>query len=308
MSQNDDSRRLKLLRWYTDSWWLVAPCMVVVTVMHVWDHTVTRYATGDIPYQFGIYFGHGDIGRMLSLGLLLLVSGIWLASGLLLALLWLARGQGLPRSMIWKAAILFVALGLPFVPAQAWDEILLATVGPGKTAGELLARAAGHGDMKRLRMLLDSYEAGVSPIDLRLGTWAELGPEAGALRREVFVDELHIPTGLQWDEQDQDAVHVLVRNRMGQALATARLTQAGPGVARVARVAVRRAMRASGLGRTLMNALMLAAAERGDTRMVLQSQCSAEGFYAHLGFVPIGEPTIEGGIAHIDMARTLNAL
>ncbi len=159
-----------------------------------------------------------------------------------------------------------------------------------------------------LRMLLDSYEAGVSPIDLRLGTWAELGPEAGALRQEVFVDELHIPAGLQWDQQDQDAVHVLVRNRMGQALATARLTQEGPGVARVARVAVRRAMRASGLGRTLMNALMLAAAERGDARMVLQSQCSAEGFYARLGFVPIGEPTIEGGIPHIDMARTLNPL
>lgn len=156
MSQNDDSRRLKLLRWYTDSWWLVAPCMVVVTVMDVWDHTVTRYATGDIPYQFGVYFGHGDFGRMVSLGLLLLVSGVWLASGLLLALLWLARGQGLPRPMIWKGAVLFVALGLPFVPAQAWDEILLATVGPGKTAGALLARAAGQGDMKRLRMLLDS--------------------------------------------------------------------------------------------------------------------------------------------------------
>ena len=155
MSQNDDSRRLKLLRWYTDSWWLVAPCMVVVTIMHVWDHTVTRYATGDIPYQFGIYFGHGDIGRMLSLGLLLLVSGIWLASGLLLALLWLARGQGLPRPMIWKGAVLFAALGLPFVPAQAWDEILLATVGPGNTGGELLAQAAGRGDMTRLRKLLD---------------------------------------------------------------------------------------------------------------------------------------------------------
>ena len=159
-----------------------------------------------------------------------------------------------------------------------------------------------------LRMLLDSYEAGVSPIDVQLGTWAELGPEAAALRREVFVDELKIPIDIQQDAHDLDAVHVLVRNRLGQPLATARLMQDGPAVARVARVAVRRAMRASGLGRTLMNALMLVAAERGDTRMILQSQSSAEGFYARLGFVPIGEPTIEGGVRHIDMARKLNAL
>jgi hypothetical protein len=130
--------------------------MVTLTLMHVWAHTVTRYATGKTPLQFSIYFGHGDIVPMLLLWLLLLVSAVWLASGLLLALLSLARGRRLPRPMICKEVILLVALGLPFVPVQVWDEILFATVGPGKTGGGLLAQTAGRGDTARLRNLLDS--------------------------------------------------------------------------------------------------------------------------------------------------------
>lgn len=158
-----------------------------------------------------------------------------------------------------------------------------------------------------LREMLQSYEAGVSPIDIRLGSWAELGEQAAALRREVFVEELGIGLGLDADAQDGAAVHALVRNRLGQPLATARLVQEGPALARVARMAVSRTMRSTGFGRVVMEALMQLAAERGDTRVVLQSQCSAEGFYTHLGFTPIGEPYDEAGVPHIDMARRIGA-
>jgi predicted GNAT family N-acyltransferase len=83
--------------------------------------------------------------------------------------------------------------------------------------------------------------------------------------------------------------------------------QEGPELARIARVAVSRAMRSSGFGRVVMEALMQLAAGRGDTRVVLQSQCSAEGFYAHLGFMPIGEPYEEADVPHVDMARRIGA-
>lgn len=158
---------------------------------------------------------------------------------------------------------------------------------------------------EQLREMLQSYEAGVSPIEIRVGSWTELGDQASALRHEVFVEELGIGLGLDRDAQDDGAVHALVRNRMGQALATARLVQEGPEWARIARVAVSRTMRSTGFGRVVMQALMQLAAERGDTRVVLQSQCSAQGFYAHLGFMPIGEPYDEAGIPHIDMARRI---
>jgi len=159
-----------------------------------------------------------------------------------------------------------------------------------------------------LRDMLQAHEAGASPIDIRLGSWADLGPQAAALRRVVFVDELQIAHGLEHDAADNAAVHALLRNRLGTPLATGRLLQEGPALARISRVAVSRTMRSTGFGRVVMQTLMQIAAERGDTRVILQSQCSAEGFYTHLGFVPIGEPYVEAGVPHIDMARRLGAV
>ncbi len=106
---------------------------------------------------------------------------------------------------------------------------------------------------------------------------------------------------------DDAAVHALLRNRMGQPLATGRLLQEGPALARISRVAVSRTMRSTGFGRVVMQALMQFAAERGDTRVVLQSQCSAQGFYTHLGFMPMGESYEEAGLPHVDMARRIGS-
>ncbi len=187
------------------------------------------------------------------------------------------------------------------------NEVLLVT-------GELVYVFADPATQKSkpvpdaLRKLLQSYEAGVSPMDVRVGGWEEMGARARALRQQVFVDELGIAHGLDHDAADEGAVHALVCNHLGHALATGRLVQEGPALARITRVAVTRSMRSTGFGRQVMQVLMQLAAERGDTRVVLQSQCSAEGFYARLGFMPMGEPYAQAGILHVDMARQLERL
>lgn len=158
-----------------------------------------------------------------------------------------------------------------------------------------------------LRDLMLSYEAGASTLEVRMGAWTELGQRAAAVRRAVFMEELKVAAPLDYDAVDDSAVHALVSNRLGQALATGRLTQDGPGNARIGRVAVTRALRSTGIGRTLVQALVQLAATRGYTRVVLRSQCGAQGFYARLGFLPIGEPIKEAGIPHVDMARELAA-
>ena len=55
----------------------------------------------------------------------------------------------------------------------------------------------------------------------------------------------------------------------------------------------------------MVDALEQAARARGDQRIVLSAQRSAEGFYHRLGYQPVGEPYDEVGIAHIGMARLL---
>ena len=159
-----------------------------------------------------------------------------------------------------------------------------------------------------LRALMEGYEAGEPVTEVRTGDWATLGEGARAVREAVFVQEQGIAREDEWDEADHTAVHALVTNRLGMPVATGRLLVEGApggGTARIGRMAVDRTLRGSGVGRQVVQALEQAARLRGDTRVVLGAQRSAEGFYGRLGYTPYGEPYEEVGIPHVGMARVL---
>jgi len=157
-----------------------------------------------------------------------------------------------------------------------------------------------------LRGLLAAYEAGESVVQVRTGSWSGLGADAAAIRTEVFVDEQKIPAELEWDEADATALHAIAYNRLGQGVATGRLLGAQAGVAKIGRMAVKRVLRGCGLGEQVLQALVAAARARGDREVVLHAQCSAESFYARLGFRPRGAVFEEAGIGHIEMTQTLS--
>ncbi|MDZ4073911.1 MAG: YbgC/FadM family acyl-CoA thioesterase [Hylemonella sp.] len=156
-----------------------------------------------------------------------------------------------------------------------------------------------------LRDTLTGFEAGEAMVEIRRGTWAQLGEAARQVRTEVFVQEQQIPLELEWDEDDATALHAVAYNRLGMPVATGRLLQHGPDVARIGRMAVTRVLRGSGLGRDLLQSLLQAAVQRGDRAVLLHAQRSAEAFYLQLGFQPQGEPFEEAGIPHIEMVRAL---
>ena len=157
-----------------------------------------------------------------------------------------------------------------------------------------------------LRDMLEAFERGEDMVQLHLGNWHDLQKLASPLRTEVFVDEQKVPVEMEWDEDDKTALHCVAVNRMGMPLATGRLLQQAPGVARIGRMAVKKQMRGSDLGRRVLQALMDAARARGDQQVLLHAQCSAEGFYQRSGFVPHGAVFEEAGIAHIEMVRDLS--
>ena len=156
-----------------------------------------------------------------------------------------------------------------------------------------------------LRDTLTGFEAGQPMVDLRVGPWSELGEAARQVRTEVFVHEQQIPLELEWDAEDATAVHAVAFNRLGMPMATGRLLQYEPQVAKIGRMAVSRVLRGGGLGRDILQALMHAARQRGDRAVVLHAQRSAEGFYDRLGFEAQGEPFEEAGIPHLTMRRAL---
>ena len=126
-----------------------------------------------------------------------------------------------------------------------------------------------------LRALIEAYEAGQPVTQVQTGDWAALGDAARALRTAVFIEEQGIARADEWDEADATAVHAVVTNLLGMPVATGRLLQQAPGEGRIGRMAVVRALRGSGVGRQLMQALQQAAFERGDRRIVLSAQRSA---------------------------------
>lgn len=156
-----------------------------------------------------------------------------------------------------------------------------------------------------LRTLLDRAERGEALVTIKTGDWSELGADARSLRTEVFVGEQGIPFDLEWDEADATALHAVAYNGIGQPVATGRLLTHTPRTGKVGRMAVKRVLRGSNVGRQLLLALLQCARERGDTEIVLNAQTSAQGFYRSSGFLPRGELFDEVGIPHIEMVLLL---
>ena len=158
---------------------------------------------------------------------------------------------------------------------------------------------------QQLRELLQAFEAGKPMVDVRVGGWDTLGPQASAIRTKVFVEEQKIPAEMEWDAADAGCVHAVAFNHFGVPLATGRLLPHVPGVAKIGRMAVLPSMRGTRIGRAVLDALMQAARARGDREALLHAQTSAAPFYARAGFVPRGEAFEEAGIPHVEMVRAL---
>lgn len=156
-----------------------------------------------------------------------------------------------------------------------------------------------------LRGLFEDFESRAQIIELRTGGWDELGEGARELRQAVYVQEMGLPAGLAEDTADLQARHVLMRNRLGQVLATGRLVTEGPERMRVGRLAVRHNLRTNGLGARVVQALLDEARCRGSAEVVLGARQSAQSFYQRLGFRPVGEVFMEAGVPHVEMCLGL---
>lgn len=156
-----------------------------------------------------------------------------------------------------------------------------------------------------LRQVIHDFESGKPVVDVALGSWRDLGEAATGIRRQVFVEEQHIPADMEWDSADSACLHALARNHFGVPLATGRLLEHVPGVAKIGRMAVLRPMRGTQIGRQVLDALMAEAKRQGYREVLLHAQLSAESFYLRAGFQRRGEPFEEAGIGHVEMVRAL---
>jgi predicted GNAT family N-acyltransferase len=126
-------------------------------------------------------------------------------------------------------------------------------------------------------------------------------PEIRSIRNNVFTIEQQIDEDVDFDGQDNDAVHVLV-SYQGRHVGTGRMLADG----HIGRLAVLKEFRGQGLGAKAVRALVKEAKSRGMDRVYLGSQTHAIGFYEKLGFSVYGKPYVEANIEHVHMERSID--
>lgn len=130
--------------------------------------------------------------------------------------------------------------------------------------------------------------------------------DAHFVRAVVFQGEQGIPASDDFDDQDASAEQFVAYDG-DQPVGTARYRVVENGVGKVERVAVLSSQRGKKVGQAIMNGIAEVAQSQNLSRLELDSQMSAAGFYENLGYESVGEKFEEVGIPHVKMSKDLSA-
>lgn len=135
--------------------------------------------------------------------------------------------------------------------------------------------------------------------------------QALAIREIVFIEEQHVPEGIERDADDARAYHV-VAMKGGHAIGTGRLVALHappPGESgawgKIGRMAVLKSDRKSGVGSMLLVALEDEARRLHMSGIILHAQMTALDFYKRHGYAPVGDVFDEAGMPHMQMVKRL---
>jgi YbgC/YbaW family acyl-CoA thioester hydrolase len=204
---------------------------------------------------------------------------------------------GIRCARIGNASLVFAAAVFRGEQRLVHGELVYVFADPATQKSRPVPRA--------LRDLLEGFEAGQPMVDLQLGDWDRLGADARRVRHAVFGEEQGLPSDLEADGHDAQALQAVAYNRLGVPVACGRLLQAAPGRAGIGRLAALATVRGAGLGSAVLDALLQAARDRGDREVMLKAQSAAAPFYRRAGFAVAGEPFVEAGVPHLEMRRAL---
>ena len=136
--------------------------------------------------------------------------------------------------------------------------------------------------------------------------------QALAIREVVFIEEQHVPEGIERDAEDARAYHVLAFQG-GHAIGTGRLVmmaepppgESGGTWAQIGRMAVLQAHRKARVGSLILTKLEDEARRRKVGGILLHAQLYALEFYKKHGYEAVGAVFDEAGIEHLEMRKKL---
>lgn len=138
----------------------------------------------------------------------------------------------------------------------------------------------------------------MNEVHIRLADWKKDQAALRRIREAVFIAEQAVPAELEWDSDDNSAVHFLAFE--GEyPMGTARLLPDG----HIGRVAVLKDWRGLKVGDKLLHAVIAEAEKRGLKQQMLSAQVHASSFYERFGFSVVSGEYLDAGIPHVDMVR-----
>ena len=119
------------------------------------------------------------------------------------------------------------------------------------------------------------------------------------LRKKVYVEELNVPSELEFDEYDETAFHFVVEIDE-LIVGTARLVISGFN-GNIGRVCISKDFRRKGLGTKLIKSIIDVSIDIGLHRLIVEAKVKAIPFYEKIGFVADGNQYLEVGVPHKKM-------
>ena len=128
--------------------------------------------------------------------------------------------------------------------------------------------------------------------------------DAQKVRKTVFVLEQNVPADNEFDQFEDESVHVLVRWKENP-IATGRIRPVED-VMKCERICVLKEARKMGVGKMVVDELEKIALEKGAKKLILHAQTHAIPFYEKLGYIITSDSLFyEEGIPHVSMEKEL---
>lgn len=131
--------------------------------------------------------------------------------------------------------------------------------------------------------------------------WQSASQRLIELREQVFVLEWQLPREAEFDDEDKNAVHIIISNAEQKAVATARLTLNGE----IGRVAIRLGYRNLQVYKQLFGALVTLAHSLNIATLTMNCDLTSVSHHESLGFTCSGPAFMEAGIARQPMSCPL---
>lgn len=127
--------------------------------------------------------------------------------------------------------------------------------------------------------------------------------DAYTIRRIVFIDEQQVPEEEEFDQYENESIHVVLyetQNPIGNGR-----FRTIDGIGKVERICVLESARNKGAGKVIMEKMEQIARSEGISKLKLNAQTHAEKFYKNIGNTTVSDIFMDAGIPHVAMVKEI---